>query len=221
MHYIQSKIMQKLLYTDSSNYAGLRPDRVESNHFAYHLEQLLKEGLIVKEGKTYRLSASGLAYVDSLSHGKMMIRRQPNICTMLDITTPDEQTLLFKRSFQPYIHTVGLPLGKIHYDEPIAGAAVRELAEKSGLSDVPLTQRGIAYIHVRQDGTTITRILCHVFHGEAPTALPVSIEPHRGEIFWANHHALDPVTLAPGFTRVKEVLANTVHFFFDEIEVSL
>lgn len=221
MHHIQAKILQKLLYAESLNYAAMRPEKVESNHFAYHLEQLIKEGLVVKDDRTYRLSATGLAYVDSLSQGKMVQRRQPNVCAMIDLTTPDGQTLLFKRSFQPYIHTIGLPLGKIHYEEPVAEAAVRELAEKSGLMGIPLTQRGMVYIHVQQGDTTITRILCHVFHGEVPESLPVHLDPQRGEIFWADHRTLDPAALAPGFGRIKELLALGPPLFFDELSIRL
>lgn len=221
MHYIQSKILQKLLYADSLNYAGMRPDNVESNHFAYHLEQLIKDGLIVKADKTYRLSPVGLAYVDSLSQGKMVSRRQPNISTMIDVTTPDGQTLLFRRNFQPYLHLVGLPLGKLHYEERVADAAARELQEKSGLTGLDLAHRGMVYIHVASGDTTITRILCHVFHADVPEPFPVSIPPERGEIFWADHTALDPAAVAPGFLQVKELLASGSQFFFDEIEVSL
>jgi len=221
MHHIQAKILQKLLYSESLNYAGMRPEGVESNHFAYHLEQLLKEGLVVKDNKTYRLSPAGLAYVDSLSQGKMVTRRQPNVSTMIDVTTPDGQTLLFKRNFQPYIHLVGLPLGKLHYEERVADAATRELAEKTGLTGLELAHRGLVYIHVTQGGTTITRILCHVFHSDAPVPLPVSIPPERGEVFWADHTQLDPQTFAPGFARVKQLLADGDQLFFEEIEAEL
>ncbi len=221
MHHIQAKILQKLLHAYSLNYAGMRPTGVESNHFAYHLEQLLKEGLIAKEGRVYYLSPAGLAYVDSLSQGKMVTRRQPNISTLIDVTTPDGQTLLFKRNFQPYLHLVGLPLGKLHYEERIADAAARELQEKSGLTGLELAHRGMVYIHVSLADTTITRILCHVFHADVAEALPVSIPPERGEVFWADRTTLDPATFAPGFTRVKELLSADRGLFFEEIEVTL
>ncbi|HSX31170.1 MAG TPA: NUDIX domain-containing protein [Candidatus Saccharimonadales bacterium] len=195
----------------------MRPERVESNHFAYHLEQLIKNGFITKQDKAYRLSPDGLAYVDSLSQGKMVVRRQPNISTMIDVTTPDGQTLLFKRNFQPYLHLAGLPLGKLHYEETVAEAAARELEEKTNLTGLALEHRGMVYVHVSKDGTTITRILCHVFHADVPEPLPVSIPPERGEVFWANHRTLDPSTLAPGFLRVKELLAGSDQLFFDEI----
>lgn len=221
MHYIQAKILQKLLYADGLNYAAMRPSGIESNHYSYHLEQLLKEAFIAKGDGVYRLTPAGLAYVDSLSQGRMVARRQPNIATMIDVTTPDGKTLLFKRNFQPYLHLVGLPLGKMHYEEQTAEAAVRELQEKTGLTGLTLQHRGMVYIHVIQGGTTITRILGHVFHADIPGVLPVTILPERGEVFWADHRTLDPATLAPGFLRVKELLAGGPNLFFDEITISM
>lgn len=222
VHHIQSKILQKLLYVADSNYAALRPERVESNHFAYHLEQLLKDKLVEKANKRYRLSPQGLAYIDRLSQGKMVHRLQPHIVTAMDITTPDGLTLLFKRNFQPYLHLVGFPLGKVHYEESLMQAAERELQEKTGLTGIPLINRGILYIEARQQGTTISKVLYHVFHAGLPSPLSVASPPERGESFWADHRTLEPAALMPGFTRVKELLAaSDDRLFFDEITADL
>ena len=102
MHHIQLKILRQLLYSDGSNYAGLRPKGIESNHFAYHLEQLMREGLVAKDAhKTYHLTADGLAFVDRLNPDHLVRSLQPNIVTAIDLTTPEGKTLLFERGFQP------------------------------------------------------------------------------------------------------------------------
>jgi 8-oxo-dGTP pyrophosphatase MutT (NUDIX family) len=217
VHYIQSKILQELLYVPNSSYASLRPAGVESNHFAYHLEQLLKDAFIVKDGKQYTLSPAGLAYIDRLSHGKMVRRLQPHIVTAIDITTPDGQTLLFKRNFQPYLYLLGFPLGKIHYAESIGDAAVRELQEKTNLTGVPLTHRGMVYIEACQQGVTISKVLYHVFHGEVAAPLPTYTPPLRGVCQWADHRKFDESMLMPGFLRVKQLLDVKDGLFFDEI----
>ena len=221
MHHIQAKILKKLLYVPESNYAGLRPDKVESNHFAYHLEQLLKAGLIEKQEKVYCLTPAGLAYIDRLSHGKMTDRLQPHIVAAIDLTTPDGKTLLFKRNFQPYLYLAGFPLGKTHYEELVADAAARELEEKTGLTGIPLTHRGMVYIQASQGGTTIGRVLYHVFHGDVLSELATVTPPERGECFWADHRTLEPAALMPGFLRVKELLASGERLFFDEIYAQL
>lgn len=220
MHHIQLKILRNLLYSDGSTYAGMRPKGVESNHFAYHLEQLMREGLIAKgDDKVYRLTADGLALVDRMNPDHLIRRLQPNIVTAIDLTTPDGKTLLFERGFQPYIHQICLPMGRLHLGEEILPAAERELLEKTGLKDIPLTHRGMAYIEARQDGEVISKMLYHVFHGEASNELPVTLRPERGRCFWADVHSLPPERFMPGFLAIKDALTrHTGLFFFERTE---
>jgi 8-oxo-dGTP pyrophosphatase MutT (NUDIX family) len=221
VHHIQRQILEKLLYAESLNYAGMRPVSVESNHFAYHLDQLIHEGLIVKHDKQYTLSTAGLRTVDRMSQQKMVDRLQPHIVVAVDVTTPDGQTLLFKRNFQPYIYRVGFPLGKTHYEETIADAAVRELYEKTGLQDIPLTYRGHAYIDARQDGQTISKVLYHIFHGDVAAPLSTSPPSPRGECLWGDAANFSDSEAMPGFHQVKQLLSGGPELFFEEFIVNL
>jgi 8-oxo-dGTP pyrophosphatase MutT (NUDIX family) len=216
VHYIQSKILIKLLYADTLRYTEMRPERVESNHFAYHLAQLIHDGFIAKQDKTYTLSPKGLSYVDRMSQNKMVNRLQPHIVTAIDVTNNQGETLLFKRAFQPYIHTLSFPLGKTHYDETIMQAAERELEEKTGLDNVPLTHRGAVYIHSKKDGETVSKILCHVLSGTTEERISSKVN-HRGSTLWAKVSDYAPQDFMPGFLRTKALLQRGTDFFFDEI----
>jgi len=218
MHHIQRKILEKLLYAETLTYAAMRPAGVESNHYAYHLERLVKDGLITKADKQYTLSPLGLSTVDRMSHSKMTERLQPHIVTVIDLVNDEGQTAVFKRYFQPYIHRLSYPLGKTHIEESVEAAAIRELTEKTGLRDVPLSQRGIIYLTSSRDGTRVSKILCHVFQGTI-TGTP-AIKPSdskRGEAMWVNHTALQPTDLMPGFMAIKNLLTHSSEFFFAEI----
>jgi ADP-ribose pyrophosphatase YjhB (NUDIX family) len=201
MHHIQAKILTK--------------------HFAYHLDQLLKEKLIVKKDRNYHLSPKGLSVIDRLSHNDMHERLQPHIVTAIDLTTTDGKTLLFTRNFQPFLHLTGLPLGKVHYEETIAQAATRELKEKTGLQNIPLTHRGLAYIEARQDDVVISKVLYHVFHGNVAEPLPTTTPAHRGTCKWADHTTVPAEALMPGFLRIKSLLTTSNTLFFDEIVTDL
>lgn len=219
VHHIQAKILKQLLYVEACPYAKLRPSDVESNHFAYHLDQLLRQKIIAKEDRMYRLSPLGLSLVDKLSQENMHDRPQPHIVTAIDLTNDAGQTLLFTRNFQPYFHLTGFPMGKIHFEESIAEAAARELTEKTGLSNLSLTHRGMAYIEARQQGTTISKVLYHVFHGDVTGAPATETPAHRGSCDWTDHTTVEPANLMPGFLTIKDLLASHSpgNLFFTEI----
>lgn len=218
MHYIQRKILGKLLYAESLSYSAMRPEGIESNHYAYHLEQLIKDGLVVKHDSQYTLSVSGLRLVDRMSQERMTDRLQPHIVTAIDITNAAGQTLVFKRKFQPYIHRLGFPLGKTHYEESLFDVAKRELREKTGLEGISLTHRGLIYVTTVQDDLTISKIACHVFQGRAEESLLVKPDAeHRGECFWLDHTTLGASDVMPGFFAIKELLKTSEGLFFDEV----
>lgn len=217
MHHIQLKILRKLLYSDGGTYAALRPEGVESNHYAYHLEQLIREGLVYKEEKTYRLTADGLALVDRMNPDHLIRRLQPNIVTAIDLTTPDGKTLLFQRKFQPYRGLIGFPMGRLHLDEKILPAAERELSEKTGLEHIPLAHRGMAYVEAKQNDNTVSKMLYHVFHGDVDCELPVRTPENRGTCFWKDVNAIPSECFMPGFRALKQALRESPGLFFLEI----
>lgn len=222
MHYIQRKILIKLLYASVLTYSQLRPDGVESNHFAYHLEQLIKEGLVTKKNKQYFLAPQGLALVDRMSQAKMVNRIQPHILTVIGITNDAGKTPVFKRGFQPYIGKVGYPLGKTHLGETVQAAAERELQEKTGLTEIPLIHRGIVYVHVEQSGVAITDTLCHVFSGMVRGEPALFAPPERGTSMWVDLTDLSADELMPGFLDIHALLsANKPNLFFAELFYTL
>lgn len=218
MHHIQQKILNKLLYADGLGYAEMRPKGVESNHFAYHLEQLVRDGIVSKQERCYSLTPQGLMLIDRLSQGKMVDRLQPHIVTAIDITNGQGQTLLFKRAFQPYIHRLGFPLGKIHFEETIQQAAERELFEKTGLNGIPITHRGDVYLESKIQGTVISKVLYHLFQGQVSgTPEVAAANPARGTCMWVDSTSLADFECMPGFRSMKQLLQDKPKFFFAEL----
>jgi ADP-ribose pyrophosphatase YjhB (NUDIX family) len=153
----------------------------------------------------------------------MVVRLQPHIVTAVDITNEFGETLVCKRLFQPYIHTFSFPLGKMHYDEPVAAAAQRELYEKTGLQDVVLTQRGMVYVTAAKENVVISKILCHVFQGSVPGRPQTAPQkPGRGKNSWVNHTSLASSDCMPGFMAIKNLLASSQQeLFFAELSETI
>lgn len=222
MHHIQRQILSLLLRAPSLGYAQMRPKGVESNHFAYHLDQLVRAGLVAKQDRSYSLTAEGLALADRVSHESMTVRKQPHIVTTIHVTNGDGQLALFRHAFQPYLGKYGFPQGRMHYEETAAEAAARELAEKTGLRDVSLAHRGVAYVHTSKQGTDISKILAHVFTGEVAGAPQLTSDDEcKGTSLWADPKAYEAADYMPGFHEIRGLLASSKDLFFAELTAEM
>lgn len=212
-HHIERHILSVLLHQKQARFRDLRPPRIDTNLYSYHLKLLLKSGLITKEDKNYTLSPIGLAYVDRVSTTNFSVRRQPKIVTMLVVQNDEGDVLLQRRSKQPYIDTWTLPYGKLHIDDDsITIAAKREANEKLGLVDAPVEHAGDCYIRVRS-GEIISSTLVHVFRFESNAIKP------SDDLLWIQPHKLGRLELAPA---VEQIITRTFFrdpYFFEEFDV--
>ncbi|HSE29092.1 MAG TPA: NUDIX domain-containing protein [Candidatus Saccharimonadales bacterium] len=197
----------------------MRPKGVESNQFAYHLEQLLKSKIIQKNGRDYSLTGTGLMLADRSSHKNIDLRKQPHIVTTICVMSGNK-ILLFEHKFQPYIGLKGFVQGRTHFNETVQESARRELFEKTGLENVDLVLRGTVYITAKKDGEVISKLLSHVFYGEL-TGQPKleSDNPKKGEAFWVEESEIKGGTM-PGFREISNLLKNESGFF-KEIEATI
>jgi len=214
-HHIQKHIIEVLMYSETARFRDLRPPRTDTNLFTYHLNSLIKMGMIDKVPGGYSLSATGLSYVDRVSTEKKTIRSQPKIITMLLIQNSDGDILLQRRNKQPYINAWTLPYGKLHIEDmSLEEAAKREALEKLGLHDQTPVHAGDAYIRVKVGDKVLSTTLAHVFRFNTD-----DIET-SDTIAWARPHKLDKFRLAPA---VEEIMTRGFFndpYFFEEFEVS-
>lgn len=158
MHYIQSHILDKLVYANYLRNRDMRPPNVESNLYQYHLLQLQREGYVEKDEQGYKLSARGLAYADRHSTTLKKTRSQPKLITVLFVVNDKEQILLHPKHRQPFKDTLSLPSGKIHLDETVFEAAQREFKEKvnDNFKIEKLEHIGTAHYTITQDDFVVS-----------------------------------------------------------------
>ncbi len=202
------------MYAKVLRFRDLRPPKTDTNLFTYHLNALVKTGMVDKVQKGYALSTEGLSYVDRVSTEKKAVRSQPKIISMLVVQNSDGDILLQRRTKQPYIGTWTLPYGKIHIeDKSVMRAAQREAFEKLGLENPDMTHAGDCYIRVRIDRGLVSTTLAHVFRLYQDEVIP------NENLVWARPHRLSDYELAPA---VEEIMARTFFndpFYFEEFEV--
>ncbi len=215
-HHIQKHILGMLMHMKYARFRDMRPPKVDTNLYTYHLNLLKKRGFVIKTDDGYCLGWEGLSYVDRVSIKSLKIRTQPKIITMIVIQNTNGDVLLQRRTKQPHIDTWTLPYGKLHIDdESVLAAAQREAREKLAVDQLPLTHAGDCYIRVLIEGEILSSTLAHVFYSETNDIVP-------GEEFaWARPHRLAEYDLAPA---VEQIVARTFFhdpFFFEEFVAEL
>lgn len=210
-HYIQRQIIERLAGASSLRFSELKPKHLESNAFLYHVNSLIKQGLVQKHNSGYKLSDKGLIYVDSLSFSTHHPRKQPKISTLFAITNHRGEWLLAQRKYQPFIGTLMLVGGKRHFGEAPELHAQRELAEKVGRS-IDLKRRGVLDVRIYHGKTVITHLVSNVYSGEVEDdVLPPPT--HQFEYMWTNPHTSSLRLAAGTLELVNELTTSSTPFF--------
>ncbi len=213
-HHIQKYILSILMYQKIARFRDMRPPKTDTNLYSYHLNQLLKMGLVKKSENGYTLDTQGLIYVDRLSGEKQSVDQQPKVVTMFVIQNSEGDLLLMRRNKQPFIDKWALPHGKVHTsDSSSMMAARREAYEKLKVLDGALKHAGDCYIRVNYGDTPLTTTLAHVY-----TYNNDDIEI-TDQLQWIQPYKLHTLDLAPA---VEELVARTFFrdpFYFEEYAV--
>jgi len=127
MHKIQKSIL-KLLNERSYNYSELyKVLDLRSNLFDYHLRALLKQNLVLKSNKKYKLSSIGQSISPYLDIGK-----QPIVAVLLAIVK-EGKVALVKRNKHAYRGHWAIPGGKVRFGESAEEAVKRTCQKEMGL----------------------------------------------------------------------------------------
>ena len=193
----------------------MRPLKVDSNVYSYHLKTLQKDGFVEKATEGYRLSPLGLSYVDKVSMEKFEPRIQPKLTNMLVIQNQKGQVLLISKFKQPFIDTWMLPYGKVHLDDDsFFSAAVREADEKLNIKPEGLKHEGSCYIRAMIRGELISSILANVFSATVDETAELSTNAR-----WYNKDELSKLTLAPATLEVLETVWHSKGLFFEQFDI--
>ncbi|MEO6761215.1 MAG: NUDIX hydrolase [Candidatus Saccharimonadales bacterium] len=205
MHHIQYSILESLINHKTQRFSEMRPPRVDSNLFQYHLGKLIKDGYVTKAPEGYSLSGEGLYYADRQSSLLKAERIQAKIVTLLIIRNKNGEILLRQKLRQPFLGSYLLPAGKIHAGEQVTEAAHREMAEKTGLAGIDLGMSGTVHNTIMSGDVIVSEYYGYLFRG--------SYDGQIGDgLHW--YKPGDNIELTPG---VEQVLATKFGGFAEAI----
>ncbi|HEY1074642.1 MAG TPA: NUDIX domain-containing protein, partial [Patescibacteria group bacterium] len=140
LHPAQLAILRELLYKPEARFSELNVTNLTSDHFNFHIQQLIHAALVEKsEGAKYKLTSSGKEFAnrfDTDTPNNITIEKQAKIgvaVCCVDTQDGEIKYLLQQRLKQPYYGYWGCMTGKIKWGESVYETAKRELEEEMGV----------------------------------------------------------------------------------------
>lgn len=177
VHIYQKHILDLLRGADTLRYSELQPDGVESSHFKYHLDQLIKDSLVTQVSRgTYSLTPAGSSAVDRLSRDKINPDLTPKVITYTLIHDTDYYYLL-RKDKDPYRGLLNFVGGKVHQGETTQQAAIREVREKTGIDTEHPSLAGTAEIIITHNSALLTHAIAYIYTAVLPNSTDHTTAP--------------------------------------------
>lgn len=220
LHFIRKHILRVLIYTDWAKFSQMRPEKIDSNLYNYHLKQLVKEGFVEHDSDHgYKLSPIGMRFVDHVSIKTFEPRWQPKLLTML-VVLNNNHIWLWPKYRQPFIGSWSLPSGKVHYDdESLEQAALREASYLSSKPPRSIRHCGVIEFSADINSQVVSHTISHVFVVDID---PGDVTHPRTKLI--DIDALDDIQLSPGTREIiTEVMSAASDkdkgFFYKSITI--
>ena len=140
LHQVQASILRELLFHNGTNFASLNKLDLTNDHFTFHLQRLIKEGIVEKKDKLYFLTQKGKTFASRLDIDGLIIEKMgsPSITvTAKRLINNKVHYLVQQRLKEPFYGYFGFINGKIRFGEFSQETAERELFEETGLEGKP------------------------------------------------------------------------------------
>ncbi len=127
---IQMQIIKELTFKPSSKFSDIKPFKITSDKFSYHLRILQELGLIMKsESGEYSLTVEGKKFATIIDTETKKVEKLPKNSVLLIVRNKDK-FVIQRRMKEPYFGFLGFITGKIKFGETLVEAANRELDEE-------------------------------------------------------------------------------------------
>jgi ADP-ribose pyrophosphatase YjhB (NUDIX family) len=131
MHPIQNRILEELIINNGQSFANLNREKISSDLFTFHIKQLLKAELLVRDNGKYFLTLKGKMWEPEMPGRVSVI-----MAAIREIKTGNEY-LLQKRLKEPLKNCWGFMTAGVKFGERTEEVATREFRFRCGLRGEP------------------------------------------------------------------------------------
>lgn len=135
LHRIQREILKELSFSNKISFSNFKvKDTVETDLFNYHLQTLVKSGLISKDDdKKYSLSELGKSTIQYMDVSDNMDDVKMPKVTVVIFLVKNNKVLLSKRLRHPFKDFLGFASGKVQWGENTEDALKRSCMSELGV----------------------------------------------------------------------------------------
>lgn len=139
LHHVQSSVLDTLRHATRARYSELlRPTRLESDIFKYHLRKLVQMKYVSKaDDGMYELTAEGKEFANQIDEKTGLEIQQPKASMLMVVRSEkNDETyyLAHKRTREPFRDFWGIASAPMLRGVPIADSASRELRKQTGIN---------------------------------------------------------------------------------------
>lgn len=206
IHDFQISILKELLFHPKARFRDLKKFDVTNDHFTFHINHLVKEGLVVKKDGKYSLSDEGKEFANRMDTDSLKLERQAKLGVALHavrINKGKREILIHQRLKEPFYGWYGSHSGKIRWGETPIECAKREFEEETGLiGDFKLC--GIVhYHHFHKDGRLLEDKYFWVFRIDNPKG-KLKVNVPEGKNMWMDEDRF--IKLKNTFATFEEII---------------
>lgn len=166
---------------------------IRSNQLVYHLNSMISEGLIEKEGDLYKLTLEAEKVLPFFKH--ITGQEIGALPVVLVAVLKDDNICFLKRKKRPYNGYWGMIGGKVRMQESISENALREVKEETGLDCEFSKINKIVYERVNEDGKFKHAFV--LFFVSVKAISDKIVECDEGEVKWFDLKELDNLEIIP------------------------
>ncbi len=155
IHDFQISILKELLFLPGARFRDLKKFDVTNDHFTFHLNRLVSEGLVIKSNGRYTLSDTGKEFANRIDTETLKLERQAKVAVALHAVRYRNgvaEYLVHKRLKEPFFGWYGSHSGKVKWGETPLECAKREFLEETGLFGEFELKGIVHYLHNYIDG---------------------------------------------------------------------
>jgi len=183
---MEQKILKQFVYNKKLKFNEIEKNLgIRSNKLNYHLQKLVKGGILIKKDSMYELSDAAEYMIPYVSDKKQALP------VLLIQIGNSKEVYLIKRNKRPYADKLSLPGGRLVIGENISEATKRIIQEKFNI-DVEFKKiNSISLEHVRKGGEVIHSFVLFFVKAQTKEKLELmNVEKNKKEIVESDYHLI-------------------------------